>query len=190
MSELVFLLEEPSAQSMLEGLLPRFLPDDLPVRYIVFEGKSDLEAQLVRRLRHYRVPDARFIVLRDKDSANCHAVKAGLVEKCREAKRPGVLVRIACPELESWYLADLAAVEQALGITGLSASQNKRKFRTPDELANAAEELSKFTRHRYQKVGGSRAIGPHLDLDNQRSRSFAVFVAGIRRLIAGAGGCA
>ncbi len=186
MSELVFLLEEPSAKSMLEGLLPRLLPGDLTIRYIVFEGKSDLESQLVRRLRHYRAPDARFIVLRDKDAADCHTVKAGLLEKCRQANRANALVRIACHELESWYLADLAAVEQALGLSGLAATQNKKKFRAPDELANAAEELVKITGQRYQKVGGSRAIGPLLNLDNQRSRSFAVFVDGIRRLAADA----
>jgi len=184
MSELVFLLEEPSARAMLEGLLPRLLPANLSVRYIVFEGKSDLEAQLVRRLQHYRVPDAQFVVLRDKDAADCRAVKAGLVEKCREAHRPNALVRIACHELESWYLADLAAVEQALGMRGLAATQNKRKCRQPDALANAAEELTRLTGRRYQKVGGSRAIGPYLDINNTRSRSFEVFVAGIRRLAA------
>lgn len=187
MSELVFLLEERSAQSMLEGLLPRVLPVDLPIRYIVFEGKSDLDAQMVRRLRYYRVPNARFIVLRDKDAADCHTVKAGLVDKCREANRPDTLVRIACHELENWYLADLAAVEKAIGIKGLAVKQNNKKYRSPDELANAAEELAKITGRRYQKVGGSRAIGPHLNLDNQRSKSFAVFIAGIRKLAADAG---
>lgn len=185
MSELVFLLEELSARTMLEGLLPRLLPATIPVRYIVFEGKSDLEAQLVRRLQHYRVQDAQFVVLRDKDAGDCRAVKAELVEKCREAHRPEALVRIACHELESWYLADLAAVEQALGIRGLSASQNKRKYRQPDALANAAEELVKLTARRYQKVGGSRAIGRCLDIDNTRSRSFEVFITGLRRLVAG-----
>ncbi|MDI6451446.1 DUF4276 family protein [Anaerobaca lacustris] len=188
MSELVFLLEEPSAQAMLEGLLPRLLPQGLPVRYIVFEGKSDLEAQLVRRLRYYRVPNARFVILRDKDVADCRQIKGGLVEKCQQARRHNALVRIACHELESWYLADLAAVERALEINGLAGKQDKSKYRTPDALVNPAQELSKLTGQRYQKVGGSRAIGPHLDLGNTRSRSFSVFVAGIRRLVAAAGG--
>ncbi len=183
MSELVFLLEEDSAKAMLEGLLPRLLPDGLPVRYIVFEGKSDLDNQMVRRLRHYRVPDARFVILRDKDAADCHAVKAGLVQKCQQAKRPKALVRIACHELESWYLADLAAVERALVINGLAGKQNKSKYRTPDAIPNPAQELKTLTGQRFQKVGGSRAIGPYLDLNNTRSRSFAVFVAGIRKLI-------
>lgn len=187
MSELVFFLEELSARAMLEGLIPRLLPTDVTVRYVVFKGRQDLERQLVFRLRGYQVPDAKFIVLRDKDSADCYAVKAGLIDKCRQANRADALVRIACHELESWYLADLAAVEQALGISGLSARQSKKKYRMPDDIANAAEELSKITGLRYQKVGGSREIGPHLNLDNQRSRSFAVFIEGIRRLAADAG---
>lgn len=82
MSELVFLLEEASAEEMLKGLLPRLLPADLSVRYITFEGKSDLEKQLVRRLRGYLVPNAQFIVLRDKDAGDCRLIKAGLVVKC------------------------------------------------------------------------------------------------------------
>jgi len=35
----------------------------------------------------------------------------------------------------------------------------------------------------YQKVSGSRAIGPHLDSANKRSHSFGVFVGGIRKLL-------
>lgn len=188
MSELVFLLEEPAAEAMLQGLLPRLLPRDIPVRYVVFEGKQDLESQLVRRLRGYRVPGARFVVLRDQDSSDCHHVKNGLVEKCRKAGRTDALVRIACHELESWYLGDLQAVERALRIPRLAAKQNRAKYRAPDKLANAAQELEKLTDYLYQKVGGSRAIGPHLDIENKRSRSFAVFIAGLRRLVAETGG--
>lgn len=189
MSELVFLLEEASAEAMLQGLLPRLLPqpDDIEVRYIVFEGKSDLEKQLVRRLRRYRSPNARFVVLRDQDAGDCHQVKAGLVDKCRQAGRDNALVRIACHELESWYLADLEAVGKALEIPSLPARQNSAKYRAPDNLANAAEELKKLTAHRYQKIGGSRAIGPHLDLGNGRSRSFAAFISGLRRILAEVG---
>ncbi len=184
MSELVFLLEETSAEAMLTGLLPRLLPEGTTVRYIVFDGKQDLEEHLVRRLRGYRVPGSRFLVLRDQDAAECHAIKNQLLEMCQRAGRADTLVRIACHELESWYLADLAAVELGLEINGLASKQNKRKYRVPDDLANAADELAKLTGQRYQKVGGSRAIGPHLNIDNSRSRSFAVFVAGVKKLTA------
>ncbi len=41
MRELVFFLEERSAAAMLEGLLPKLLPDDVVPRYVTFEGKQD-----------------------------------------------------------------------------------------------------------------------------------------------------
>ena len=53
MTHLVFLLEERSAREMLTGLLPRLLPADISFVCITFEGKQDLEKQLVRRIRHY-----------------------------------------------------------------------------------------------------------------------------------------
>lgn len=50
MRVLVFFLEEPSARAMLEGLLPRLLPAGWEVKYVIFEGKQDLEKQLPRKL--------------------------------------------------------------------------------------------------------------------------------------------
>jgi hypothetical protein len=183
MMELVFLLEEASAQAMLEGLLPKILPPDMMPRYIPFEGKSDLEKQLVKKVRGYRNQEAQFIVVRDQDShPDCKAVKAKLVNLCQEAGKPEALVRIVCRELESFYLADLAAVEKGLGLSGLAKLQGKQKFRNPDYLGSPSRELATLTKGRYQKVGGSRAIGPWLDPDNTRSDSFRNFVSGIRRI--------
>lgn len=186
MSELVFLLEERSAQALLESLLPRLLPADLPYRLIPFEGKQDLEKQLTRRIRGYANRHARFVVLRDQDSApDCRIVKQRLVGLCAAAGRNhAYLVRIACRELETMYLADLAAVDAAMGTKNLVALQGRRKFRTPDTLESPSQELRKITARRYEKVAGSRAIGQHLDLENARSSSFKQLVSGIRRLAA------
>lgn len=181
MSEIVFLLEEPSARAMLEGLLPRLMPGDCYPRYIVFEGKQDLERQMVKRMRGYRTPGARFLVLRDKDSQDCHAVKSALAAKCAEAGRDQAMVRVACHELESWYLADLAAVERGLAISGLAARQHEKRFANPDHYPGPSKALSRIAPS-YQKVSGSRAIGPHLDPDNSRSKSFAHFVRAVKRI--------
>jgi hypothetical protein len=83
--------------------------------------------------------------------------------------------------LEAWFLGDLAAVEKAFKIKGLAKQQNKQKYRDPDKLANAAQELQKRVKN-YRKLGGARAIAPHLDLTNNRSHSFQVFIIGIQKL--------
>jgi hypothetical protein len=183
MKTIVFFLEEPSAREMLAGVLPRILPENIQIRYIVFQGKQDLEKNLKKKLRGWRMPDSVFIVMRDQDSGDCKAIKAKLTDLCREAGREGVLVRVACRELESFYLGDLAAVEQGLGLKGVKMQQQVKKYRDPDALGNPAEELFRLTSNRYDKVSGSRAIGPCLNLEANLSKSFNVLLLGIRKLV-------
>ena len=184
MKTIVFFLEEPSAKEMLIGVLPRILHENIQVRYIVFRGKQDLEKNLKKKMNGWRMPDSVFVVMRDQDSGDCKAIKAKLANLCREAGREGVLVRVACRELESFYLGDLAAVEQGLGLRNLKAQQQNRKFRNPDALGNPAEELYRLTSNAYDKVAGSRAIAPFLSLEANCSRSFNVLLSGIRNLAA------
>ncbi|MDO9011291.1 MAG: DUF4276 family protein [Gallionella sp.] len=184
MKELVFLLEEPSAKAMLESMLPRILDSSIRPRLLDFEGKQDLEKQMVKRMKGYLNPHVRFVVMRDQDAApDCHIIKEALLSRCREAGRHGIsLVRIACRELESFYLADLAAVESGLGIKGLAKQQGIAKFRKPDYLHNPSKELIVLTKQCYQKVSGSREIGKYLEIGNERSSSFKNLIAGIKRM--------
>jgi hypothetical protein len=178
---LVFFLEEPSAREMLEGVLPSVIPDDIQIRYIVFQGKQDLEKQIIKKLRGWRVPNTFFVIMRDQDNDNCMEIKENLLQKCRDAHAENTLVRIACTELETFYLGDLQAVEQGLAIPGLSKKQTERKFRDPDLLMSPSDELRKITKDKYQKMGGSRAIGPYLHTDDSNlSRSFNVLIRGVR----------
>jgi hypothetical protein len=181
MIELVFFLEEPSARAMLEGLMPRLLDDSIEVRYVVFEGKQDLEKRLPLKLRAWQNPQARFLVMRDQDSGNCFQIKQKLVGICQVAGRPDAVVRIACHELESFYLGDLKAVANTIGPDKLAQNQKKAKYRNPDRLNNAAQELKHIART-YQKLSGSRAIGPALSLDGNYSHSFNQLIGGIKRL--------
>lgn len=184
MKELVFLLEEESAKAMLESLLPRMLNQAITPRLIAFQGKQDLEKQMIKRMRGYLNPNARFIVLRDLDSnPDCQQVKVTLLKSCELAGRlKNSVVRIACRELESFYLGDLEAVEQGLSLDKLAKHQGTAKFREPDNLGNPSKELAVLTGNRYQKVSGSRAIGKFLDLNNERSTSFKNLIQGIRRM--------
>ena len=182
MTTLLFLLEEPSARAMLESFLPRLIPPEIQTQYAVFEGKRDLQKRLEKRLREWQQPDTRFIVVHDQDSADCLILKQALLQLCvRSGKSDETIVRIPCHELESWYLGDLAAVEIALGITGLARKQSAEKFRNPDRLANAADELKKLTKNKYQKVSGSREIGKYLSGQENQSHSFQIFMLGLNR---------
>ncbi|GBU20397.1 hypothetical protein R80B4_00274 [Fibrobacteres bacterium R8-0-B4] len=182
MKYLVCFLEEQSAKEMLEGILPKLLPNDIGYICIAFDGKQDLEAQLVRRLRGWLKPDTFFLVMRDQDSSDCNDVKKRLSDLCREAGRPETLIRIACHELESFYFGDLNAVKEGLGISDIVRYQRKAKYRDPDSIINPSDELEKLTNGQYQHIMGSRSIAPHLSLDNNTSRSFNVLISGIKKL--------
>jgi hypothetical protein len=166
-----------------EGLLPRILPEDVSPVFRVFEGKQDLEKRMAGILRAWQVPSSHFLVIRDQDSGDCTVVKKRLATLCQAGGKADAVVRIACHEIESFFLGDLAAVETGLSIHGLAANQDTRKFRAPDDLGNPAQELRGLTNGIYQKVAGSRAIGPHLALAGNRSHSFNVLLAGIRKLV-------
>lgn len=186
MSDVVFFLEEASARVLLEGVWPRLVGPELQVQpqYRVFDGKQDLERQLEKKLRGFLNRGARIIVMRDQDrDLDCQIVKRHLMEICEHAGRPEAVVRIACHELEAFYLGDLLAVERGLDIPGLAAQQERAKFRNPDRLSNPSKELKGLTGKRYQKVSGSRAIAPHLDLAHPRSRSFQHLIQAIRNAV-------
>jgi len=181
MTELVFLLEERSISELLKVIVPGLLPTEVRCRFISHEGKSDLEKSIPRKLRAWNTPGVRFVVVRDKDQGDCHAVKDRLRTLCQQGDRPDTLIRIVCHHLESWYLGDLAAVEKAFEASGIARRQDQRKFREPDTLSNADQELRRLV-PQYQKIAGSREIAAHLNIEENRSHSFGVFLSGIRGL--------
>lgn len=181
MKTLVFLLEEPSARDALEGLLPNLLTEEVAVFYIVFEGKQDLEKRMARQMRAWLRPDSRFIVMRDQDSGDCRLIKQRLEEKCREAGRPDAIVRIACRELESWFIGDWEAIGRGFPNPRFAAMQNKAIYRDPDRLGSPVGELRKKIPD-YQKRDGARRMSPHLNPLRNRSQSFRTFTRAVQRL--------
>ncbi|MDD5276978.1 MAG: DUF4276 family protein [Methylovulum sp.] len=180
MKQLVFLLEEESMKALLDVLLPQILPTDTRFFCIPHEGKQDLEKSIPRKLKAWQTP-ATFVIVRDKDGADCMEIKKRLVDLCVQAGRGNSLVRIACHELEAWFLGDLAAVEKAFGMKKLSAQQQKSKFKDPDKLSNASEELEKLVKG-YRKVSGAKKIAAHMNINQNYSHSFNCFINGVKKL--------
>ncbi len=182
MRTIVFFLEEESAKAFLENFMPRFLPQDNEYIYITFEGKQDMEKQLFRKLNSWRKSNSSFIIIRDQDKGDCLEIKMKLSNICQEAGRSDSLIRIACRELESWYLGDLAAVSRIFDNGRIAKLQKKSKYRNPDLLQNPDQELSLITKGLYQKVSSSRLFGSEIGIFGNYSHSFNVFLTGIRNL--------
>ncbi len=187
MKHLVCLLEEPSADVMIKIILPKILPQDINLeKSIVFDGKQDLEKNIEIKLKRWQKPDTVFLILRDQDSGDCVKIKKEIIDKIQKSGKASVsIVRIACHELESFYLGDLDAVEKGFNINHLAKKQKNKIFRNPDHLANAKQELKKLTNNNYQPIAGSRALAEHLKLDGtNKSTSFNNLLNGIKKVIA------
>jgi hypothetical protein len=178
---LVFFLEEPSAEDFLRGILPGLLPPGVSPHFLVFEGKQDLEKQLPRRMKGWLRPNSRFIVMRDQDSGDCMLIKQRLRSLCAQAGRADAIVRIACRELEAFFIGDWKAVAAAFNKPALHTHDRSAKYRNPDALGSPSQELRRLIPG-YQKRDGARRIAPHLVPERNRSSSFQVLYRSLRSL--------
>jgi len=179
-NRIVFLLEERSMKVLLEGLLPRVMPA-LRFLCVVHEGKNDLEKNIPRKLRQWREPGARFVIVRDNDGADCTRLKDTLVGLVPEERREQTLVRIPCQELEAWYFGDPDALALAFSDPDLRTLGTRARFRDPDRVSEPSSALAELA-PAFQTVSGARAMGRLLDPSRNTSRSFHVFLEGVRRL--------
>ena len=180
---IVILTEEASMQACLEIVIPQLWTDSvLGVDWIVlsFQGKSDLKKSIPKKMRGWNYRNPHFVILGDNDGRNCRAFKQELCDIAKPYKKP-FSVRIVCQELESWLLGDLAAIKQAYPKAAIP--KNKAKFRKPDKLGNASQELDRLIQAR-AKTGRAKKIAKHLDFRGNGSVSFQVFIRTLQRLVA------
>lgn len=180
---IVFLLEEPSMKTLLQGLLPRLFPGWVEHQHflcIPHEGKSDLDRSIPRKLSAWRISNDRFVIVRDNDNADCGQLKSRLAAVCGEYGRPDTLVRLVCQELESWYLGDLSALALAFDAR-LDTPAFRKRFAEPDTWQKPAKELERLIPE-FQKGSGARLMARHLRRAGNVSRSFNVFIAGLTRI--------
>ena len=168
-------------QALLEGLLPRLFPN-LSFHCIPHEGKDDLDGNIRTTLRDWRVPDDRFIILRDNDNADCTALKKRLQQRCRDGRREDTLVRLTCQELEAWYLGEPDAMADAFDNDGLRSIKNRPIYRNPDACPKPSSDIERLVPE-FRKIPGARAMAQHLTREGNRSHSFAVFLNGVENLL-------
>ena len=165
---------------LLDGLLPRLFPD-LLFQCVPHDGKGDLEKSIPRKLRGWREPGVRFVIVRDNDRGDCLALKAYLGELCSGRPEEDWLIRIACQELEAWYLGEPDALAEAFKKESLRRIGFQTRFRRPDAVAHPAVALGKLV-PQFQKVAGARLLANHLTRHRNRSPSFQAMLAAVERL--------
>jgi len=186
MRKLVFLLEEQSMKEVLSVILPQIIPRTFIFQCVHHNGKSALQKSIPIKTKGWREPDVEFVIVHDKDSADCKSLKEKLCALVDDSRRKTTLIRIVCAELESWFLGDLDAVEKGFNVN-LSAYKSGALFRNPDSISNAKQELKKLVPS-YQQISGSNAIAHFMDISKNNSHSFNVFVHGIEKIIQGTQG--
>ncbi|WP_222945334.1 DUF4276 family protein [Paraburkholderia sp. UCT2] len=169
---------------LLEGLLPRFLPGlTAPEHFqcVPHEGKSDLDRSISRKLKAWREPGVRFVIVRDNDNANCADLKQRLAKICAEAGRADTLIRLVCQELESWYLGDVESLTIVFSDIGVSTTVLRKRFSDPDVWQKPSVELKRIAPS-FQKLSGARTMSAVLSVHDNRSDSFRTFAAGVQRI--------
>lgn len=138
---LEFLVEEPSMETFLNGLLPRLLPGDCAFSIHPFQGKQTLLRKLEDRLRGYRkwLPvDWRIVVLVDCDDDGCRALKERLEGA---AGWSGLRTRSQAGG-DPWQVVNRIAIEgwrRGISATGKRCAVPIRGFRraSPDRCVTA-----------------------------------------------------
>lgn len=181
---IIFLLEEPSMKELLDRLIPRLFPGlekDTHFQCIPHRGKTDLERSIPKKIKGWREPNVRFVILEDNDNRTCKLVKQKLKELTHQTDHTNVLIRIVCQELESWYIGDLKALAKAFGDSTLNKPALQKRYAKPDEWQKPSIELERLVPS-FQKGSGARLMGMELGNFDNLSDSFNSFVSGISKL--------
>ena len=178
-TKIVFLLEEKSAQLLLDSLLPRILPDRIEFQCLSHKGFQTLQKSIPKKLSEWK--NVRFVILHDQDDKNCEKLKSKLLQMCRKNNRPDTVVCIVCQELEAWYCGDLNAVAGVYPRFKPQKIENSARFRNPDNIVKPSKVLKEIVPE-FLKGGTAETIGEYMDLNNNKSKSFQHFVKKMREM--------
>ncbi|MGC2238272.1 MAG: DUF4276 family protein [Pyrinomonadaceae bacterium] len=194
------LVEEASAEIVLNEIMPKIIGDDATFKIHDFRGKSNLIKKLPDRMRGYSSilrdqKDWRIVVLIDEDRQDCQELKKTLEEIAIQAGLSTrsssdnfqVLNRIAVEELEAWFFGDIEALRGAYPRVPPSLMQ-RRSYRNPDEIRGGTYEALErvlstagyYSKGFMPKSEVARNIAPFMSSEINSSKSFQVFRDGLK----------
>jgi hypothetical protein len=193
-THLEILVEEPSMESFLRGVLPKIIGQNVTYAIHAHQGKHDLLRKLEQRLRGYArwLPDSmRIIVLLDRDDDDCLRLKQTMELAAAQAglrtrsTSPGqawqVVNRVAIEELEAWFFGEWASVKTAYPRVPANIAAHAA-YRNSDAIKGgtweALERILRAAGHfslGLRKTEAADAIARHMNPDANTSPSFAAF---------------
>ena len=182
------LVEEPSMENVLNIILPQILPEGYKLGINCFirphQGKSDLQKSIPKKVQAYQhfPKNVSLIVIQDQDSNDCMTLKQVLIDLIQSKNRhQPYLVRIACKELENWYLGDMNAIETVYPSFKAAQHQNKARYRDADSTFGAYE-LDRLI-NGFSKGFASKHVPKHMNVAVNKSLSFQHLVSGVQRFL-------
>ena len=153
----------------------------------------DLLPSVLRAYGRSLEPSAAVIVVVDLDDKDCMMFKRELIDVLDSCDpRPTALFRIAIEESEAWLLGDRDAVKAAYPNAKdpvLASYVQDSICGTWEVLADAvhAGGAARLKKLGYPDAGKAKCewaeeISPHMDVDNNQSKSFQVFRDAVRNL--------
>jgi hypothetical protein len=178
--DIVVFVEEASAFEIARAVV-RKLDIFGRVTVLKHQGAGDLERSYASKIANDPYSNTKFLILRDADNKDCEVLKRDLKAGVPRDKRSRTIVRIACQELEAWYLAQPAAMAAA---RSLESEIPKTKLRGNVDALGDPKRIFLRHAHNLGQIEHARRIGPYLDIQSRRSASFGHFVSGLRNLAA------
>ncbi len=199
-----FLVEEESAEVTLGQILPQMLKPEVTFQIHVFQGKPDLLQKLPGRLKGYKAwlpDDWKIVVLMDEDREDCkklketleniaHAAGLSTASSVEPNTKFQILNRLAIEELEAWFFGDIPAIHSAYPRFSSTLGE-KARYRDPDAIRGGTwealeQELQKtgYFKAGLPKIEAAREIARYMKPESNRSKSFQIFWAGLRRMCA------
>jgi len=168
---IIFLVEDYSMRKFLEGILPRLGFEEHLFEIKHHRGKEDLISHLNQIIPTLSKRAQQIIVIIDRDKQDCVALKNNIKEKmvwCSCEHK----IRIACYELEAWFLGDMKAIAKCSHRFKARFFQGKKKFRDVDNIekpSRVIEEIVPDWKERYSsKPQFAKEIAHFISLERQR----------------------
>ncbi|MDM8567150.1 DUF4276 family protein [Candidatus Halobeggiatoa sp. HSG11] len=182
-----FLVEDYSTRKFLEGILPRLEFENFEIKH--HRGKEDLTSYLPKIVPSLSKRAKQIIIILDQDKQDCVKLKNALNDKMVHCACE-YKIRIACYELEAWFLGDMAAISKCSLRFKASYFKGKEKYRDIDKIEKPSSVIEKIVpnwkKDYTSKPKFAKTIAPFMSLEQRgskqanRSHSFHVLLETLR----------